>query len=295
MAAHFKAPQKAAWTPSIVIPLVRGGPWSRLGPILRSFVFMGPVSFPLPVGVDKEVALLSMTHPSSLRRRVPVGFLPRLHAPSRRRASSFFPGARARLAAGTVPPIAFKERTLANRPEGLFLGRPDYAQRVGAGLVRRRARRTIPPAAQASRTCFEHMMFKATRNTPSETIRPHDRGCGRASTTPPPPTTSPTTTRSFRPITWSACSWAESQRLGSLVVDEAVFKSERDVVKEELRQSVLSQPYGQLFYLYLPQAGLHDSPLQALPASARSRSWTRRPWTTCAPSTPPTTGRTTPP
>jgi zinc protease len=52
----------------------------------------------------------------------------------------------------------------------------------------------------------------------------------------------------------------ESQRLGSLVVDEATFKSERDVVKEELRQSVLSQPYGRLFYLYLPQASYQVHP-----------------------------------
>ena len=48
--------------------------------------------------------------------------------------------------------------------------------------------------------------------------------------------------------------WAESERMGSLVIDEANFKSERDVVKEELRQRVLASPYGRLFSLYLPQA-----------------------------------------
>ena len=45
--------------------------------------------------------------------------------------------------------------------------------------------------------------------------------------------------------------WAEAERMGSLVVDDANFKSERDVVKEEFRQSVLSRPYGKLFDLYL--------------------------------------------
>ena len=45
---------------------------------------------------------------------------------------------------------------------------------------------------------------------------------------------------------------AEAERMGSLVVDEAVYKSERDVVKEELRQRVLASPYGRLFALYLP-------------------------------------------
>ncbi|HEX2800608.1 MAG TPA: pitrilysin family protein, partial [Phenylobacterium sp.] len=48
--------------------------------------------------------------------------------------------------------------------------------------------------------------------------------------------------------------WAEAERMGSLVIDEADFKSERDVVKEELRQRVLASPYGRLFALYLPQA-----------------------------------------
>src|SRR5258705_323690 len=40
----------------------------------------------------------------------------------------------------------------------------------------------------------------------------------------------------------------------TLVNDEPNFKSERDVVKEELRQRVLATPYGRLFALYVPQA-----------------------------------------
>jgi zinc protease len=43
--------------------------------------------------------------------------------------------------------------------------------------------------------------------------------------------------------------WAEADRLSGLNVDDANFKSERDVVKEEYRQSVLAPPYGRLFYL----------------------------------------------
>jgi zinc protease len=41
--------------------------------------------------------------------------------------------------------------------------------------------------------------------------------------------------------------WAEADRLGTLNVDEANFKSERDVVKEEYRRGVLASPYGRLF------------------------------------------------
>jgi len=42
--------------------------------------------------------------------------------------------------------------------------------------------------------------------------------------------------------------WAEGERMGSLTVDEANFKSERDVVKEEFRFRVLAPSYGRLGY-----------------------------------------------
>jgi len=42
--------------------------------------------------------------------------------------------------------------------------------------------------------------------------------------------------------------WAEADRMGSLNVDEANFKSERSVVEEEYRTSVLAPPYGLFGY-----------------------------------------------
>jgi zinc protease len=41
--------------------------------------------------------------------------------------------------------------------------------------------------------------------------------------------------------------WAEAERLSGLNVNEKNFLSERDVVKEEFRQSYLANPYGRLF------------------------------------------------
>ncbi|MCA1555438.1 MAG: insulinase family protein, partial [Acidobacteria bacterium] len=43
--------------------------------------------------------------------------------------------------------------------------------------------------------------------------------------------------------------WAEADRLATLTVDDANYKSERDVVKEEFRERILAPPYGKLFYL----------------------------------------------
>jgi zinc protease len=42
--------------------------------------------------------------------------------------------------------------------------------------------------------------------------------------------------------------WAEGERMGALTVDDAAFKSERDVVKEEFRFRVLAPPYGLFYY-----------------------------------------------
>ena len=42
--------------------------------------------------------------------------------------------------------------------------------------------------------------------------------------------------------------WAEAERMSSLALNDANFHSERDVVKEEYRQRILANPYGE-FYL----------------------------------------------
>jgi zinc protease len=48
--------------------------------------------------------------------------------------------------------------------------------------------------------------------------------------------------------------WAEADRLSGLNVDEKNFKSERAVVEEEYRQSVLANPYGKLFNAIDPKS-----------------------------------------
>jgi zinc protease len=106
---------------------------------------------------------------------------------------------------------------------------------------------------------FEHLMFKSTTNMPAETL---DRltedvgGFNNASTWDD-------FTNYYETVPANHLErvlWAEAERMGSLVVDEASFKSERAVVQEELRQSVLSQPYGRLFSLYLAQANFAVHP-----------------------------------
>jgi zinc protease len=98
---------------------------------------------------------------------------------------------------------------------------------------------------------FEHMMYKSTRNMPSEMM---DRltedvgGFENAETTE-----DRTLYYEVVPSNYlETLLWAEADRMSGLNVDQANFNSERDVVKEEYRETVLAPPYGRFEYL-LPE------------------------------------------
>ncbi|HEV7690604.1 MAG TPA: insulinase family protein, partial [Hyphomonadaceae bacterium] len=116
-----------------------------------------------------------------------------------------------------------------------------------------------PPGRSGFAHLFEHMMFKATSNMPSESFDRLTEDVGGFNNA----STNNDYTDYYETVPANHLErvlWAEAERMGSLVVDDAVFKSERDVVKEEFRQSVLSRPFNKLFYLYLSQAGFTVHP-----------------------------------
>ena len=106
---------------------------------------------------------------------------------------------------------------------------------------------------------FEHLMFKATTNNPSEgfdRLTEDAGGFNNASTWND-------FTDYYETVPANHLErvlWGEAERMGSLVIDEATFASEREVVKEELRQRVLGAPYGKLFGFYLTQAAFDVHP-----------------------------------
>ena len=100
---------------------------------------------------------------------------------------------------------------------------------------------------------FEHIMFKSTRNMPEQFFDRLTEDVGGFNNA----STYDDFTNYYEVVPANHLQrvlWAEADRMGSLVVNEASFDSERDVVKEELRQRVLASPYGPLFYMYLNQA-----------------------------------------
>ena len=95
---------------------------------------------------------------------------------------------------------------------------------------------------------FEHIMFKSTKNMKSEMMDRLTEDVGGFNNA----FTADDVTVYYEVVPSNYLEtliWAEADRLSGLNVDDANFKSERDVVKEEYRQRVLAPPYGRFFYL----------------------------------------------
>jgi zinc protease len=93
---------------------------------------------------------------------------------------------------------------------------------------------------------FEHLMFKGNEHLAPDTFENLTENIGgenNAYTAPDATVYYETVPSNYlEPILW-----AEAERMSSLAVNEANFKSERDVVKEEYRQRILANPYGEFF------------------------------------------------
>jgi zinc protease len=92
---------------------------------------------------------------------------------------------------------------------------------------------------------FEHMMFKGSKNVESEqhtSMISSVGGQANAYTTEDTTVYWETVPSQYLPLVL----WMEADRMATLRVDEATFKNEREVVKEERRMRIENQPYGRL-------------------------------------------------
>ena len=92
---------------------------------------------------------------------------------------------------------------------------------------------------------FEHMMFKGSKNVEPEGHPSYISSVGgqsNAYTTEDATVFWETTPAQYLPLIL----WLEADRMASLRIEEKVFKTEREVVKEERRMRVENQPYGRL-------------------------------------------------
>ena len=142
-----------------------------------------------------------------------------------------------------VAPLNIKERTLANGLKIVSL-QDNSSPTVAIHIWYNVGGKNDPVGKSGFAHMFEHMMFKSTKNMPNEKMDRLTEDVGGFNNA----STADDFTNYYEVVPSNYLEtllWAESDRMVNLNVDDANFASERDVVKEEYRQSVLAQPYGQ--------------------------------------------------
>src|SRR5439155_1280156 len=145
-----------------------------------------------------------------------------------------------------VPKLDYKHRTLGNGLD-VYTLQDHTTPTVAIQLWYRVGSKNDPDGRSGFAHLFEHIMFKSTKHMPAEMMDRLTEDVGGMNNA----TTRDDATQYFEVIPSNYLEtllWAEAERLGSLTVDEANFKSERAVVEEEFRFRVLAPPYGRLYY-----------------------------------------------
>jgi zinc protease len=145
-------------------------------------------------------------------------------------------------AAAGFPPINYRHRTLPNGLEVYSI--EDHATpTVAINVWYRVGSKNDPEGRSGFAHLFEHILFKATAHMKSEMMDRLTEDVGGMNNA----YTHPDRTVYYEVIPSNYLQtllWAEGDRMGALTVDDANFKSERDVVKEEYRFRVLAPSYG---------------------------------------------------
>jgi zinc protease len=146
----------------------------------------------------------------------------------------------------TVPPVEFKHSTLPNGLEVYTVedhGAPIVAVQVWYHV----GSKDDPPNRSGFAHLFEHMMFKGNEHMTAEmfdNLTENIGGENNAYTADDVTVYHETVPSNYlNPILW-----AEAERMSALALTDKNFASERDVVKEEYRQRIRANPYGE-FYL----------------------------------------------
>src|SRR5216683_5642396 len=145
-----------------------------------------------------------------------------------------------------MPQIRFTDRTL---PNGLrILSAPDHSSpTVAIQVWYHVGSKDDPQNRSGFAHLFEHIMFKSTKNMKSEMMDRLTEDVGGFNNA----FTADDMTVYYEVVPSNYLEtliWAEADRLSGLTVEEESFHSERAVVEEEYRQSILAPPYGKFFY-----------------------------------------------
>jgi zinc protease len=145
-----------------------------------------------------------------------------------------------------VPPINYKERTLANGLK-VYTAQERSSPTVAIQVWYKVGSKDDPNSRSGFAHLFEHLMFKSSKNMKDEMMDRLTEDVGGFNNA----STSNDVTNYYEVVPSNYLEtllWAEADRMSGLNVNDKNFHSERDVVKEEFNTSVLAPPYGRLFY-----------------------------------------------
>ena len=146
----------------------------------------------------------------------------------------------------TVPPLPFKHATLANGLQ-IYTVEDHKSPTVAVQVWYHVGSKDDPNGRSGFAHLFEHMMFKGNDHlTPDafDDLTENIGGENNAYTAD-----DVTVYHEVVPSNYlDPILWAEAERMSALALNDQNFTSERDVVKEEYRQRILANPYGE-FYL----------------------------------------------
>ncbi|HET7708886.1 MAG TPA: pitrilysin family protein [Sphingomicrobium sp.] len=144
-----------------------------------------------------------------------------------------------------VPKIAFKQRTLGNGLKVIAIQDPSTPD-VMVSMWYDVGSKHDPEGRSGFAHLFEHILSRKTVNIPYNAINRmvDDIGGTRNAST----WYDRTNYYEIVPAEYlERMLWTHAERMARPVVDSEVFETERNVVKEELRQRVLAPPYGRFF------------------------------------------------
>jgi zinc protease len=143
----------------------------------------------------------------------------------------------------TVPPLAYKHMTLENGLE-VYTVEDHKVPTVAVQVWYHVGSKDDPNGRSGFAHLFEHMMFKGNNNLTEDAFDDLTENIGgenNAFTAEDMTVYHEVVPSNYlEPIIW-----AEAERMSSLALNDKNFVSERDVVKEEYRQRVLANPYGE--------------------------------------------------
>jgi zinc protease len=151
-----------------------------------------------------------------------------------------------------VPPLQYKERKLANGLRVISM-RDTSTANVSVSVWYEVGSKHDPEGRSGFAHLFEHILSRKTRNMPYNMINRlvEDVGGSRNAST------SSDRTNYYESVParyLETMLWTHAERMARPVIDPQVFETERNVVKEEFRQGILTPPYGRLRLLVTDNA-----------------------------------------